>query len=182
LDPNRPTATKWAIGYEDTTNGDYKYAIQGLFGGGTQVSGYTNYQVEDLAIGGGYVSLAFYDSGTADTKRYKPAMSYYDAQNTAVRYAKALDNGLTWSTQVVAEKKIQGLYTNLFFDSAGKANIFYFNRTDNLAVRAVLSKSGWGFTTLHAGGREIHTTLTAKGAIAYSTLDEDIATLNVFII
>ena len=59
-----PTRTKWAIGYEDTTNGNYKFALQGLFNGGTQVNGYTNYIVDDLSEGGGYVSLAYYDSGT----------------------------------------------------------------------------------------------------------------------
>ena len=182
LDPNRPTATKWAIGYEDTSNGNYKYAIQGLFAGGTQLNGYTNYTVDNLAIAGGYVSLAFYDSGTNDTKRYKPAMSYYDAGNSALRYAKSLDSGLTWATQTVATKNVQGLYTQLFFDSAGKANIFYFDRTDNEAIRAVLNTKGWTFTNLGSGGREIHVSVSSTGAIAYTNLDESVGELNVEII
>ncbi len=182
LDPNRPDATKWAIGYEDTTNGNYKYAIQGLFNGGTQVSGYTNYTVDDLAIAGGYVSLAFYDSGTSDSKRYKPAMSYYDAANSALRYAKGLDSGQSWETQTVASKNIQGLYTQLFFDSNGKANIYYFNRSSNQAIRALLSKGAWGFTTLDDGGREIHVSLNGSGNVAYSNLDESVGELTVNII
>ena len=182
LDPNRPTATKWAIGYEDTSHGNYKYALQGLFNGGTQVSGYTNYTVDDLAIAGGYVSLAFYDSGTNDTKRYKPAMSYYDAANSALRFAKSTDSGLTWQTQTVAAKNVQGLYSNLFFDSTGKANIFYFNRTSNQAIRAVLNGSSWGFTTLGSGGREVHVSCTSSGAIAYSGLDESVGELTVNIL
>ncbi len=180
LDPNRPTVTKWAIGYEDTSNGNYKYAIQGLFSGGTQLNGYTNYTVDDLAIAGGYVSLAFYDSGTSDSHRYKPAMSYYDAANSALRFARSTDGTATWSAQTVASKNIQGLYTNLFFDSKGKANIFYYNRSSNEAIRAVLNKSTWSFTDLGSGGREIHVSLNSAGGISYSSLDESVGELNVY--
>ena len=144
LDPNRPTATKWAIGYEDTSNGNYKYALQGDWGdGGTYINGYTNWTVDNLSIAGGYVSLAFYDSGSNDSHRYKPAMSYYDAGNTALRYAYSTDSGGTWVTQTVVSAKIQGLYTQLFFDSAGDANIFYYDRSDNELIWAVFKKHKW---------------------------------------
>ena len=85
-------------------------------------------------------------------------------------------------TQTVAEKNIQGLYSNLLFDTAGQANIFYYNRSSNQAIRAVLNSKGWTFTTLETGGREIHTSMSSSGAIAYTTLDESVAELNVKIL
>ena len=165
LDPNRKSITRWAIGYEDTSNGNYKYAIQGGFDGGTQANGYTNYTVDDLPDAGGYVSLAFYDSGTNDNKRYKPAMSYYDASESALRFAKSSDGGATWSADYVpgATKNIQGLYTQLIFDSLGQAQIFFFDRTNNEARRAILNNKGWTVTDLRAGGREIHVSRMPRG-------------------
>ncbi len=167
LDPNRPTATKWAIGYEDTSNGNYKYALQGLFNGGTQIDGYTNYTVDNLQYAGGYVSLAYYDSKSNDDERYKPAMTYYDAANSAVRFAISSDRGSTWSTQAVATTGIQGLYTNLYFDSSGRANILYFNRSNNDAIHAILTGKKWSFTTVSSGGRELHVSLAPGGEVAY---------------
>jgi hypothetical protein len=179
LDPNRPTATKFAIGYEDTSNGNYKFTLQGLFNGGTQIDGYTNYTVDNLQYAGGYVSLAYYDSKSNDDERYKPAMSYYDAANSALRFAMSSDRGSTWSTQAVATANVQGLYTSLFFDSTGRANILYFNRTGNTAIRAILTGKKWAFTTISSGGREMHVSLAAGGGIAYSELDESIGELDV---
>ena len=180
LDPNRPDASKWAIGYEDTAHGNYKFALQGLFNGGTQVNGFTNYVVDDLSEGGGYVSLAYYDSGASGAERYKPAMSYYDASNSALRYAQASDTGSTWQAQTVISAKVQGLYTNLLFDDTGKVNIFYYDRTDNEAMWAVLKKGTWTFTPLRAGGREMHVSEDSAGNIAYSTLNEATGNLNVY--
>jgi hypothetical protein len=179
LDPNRPTATKWAIGYEDTSNGNYKYALQGLFGGGTQINGYTNYTADNDAIAGGYLSLAFYDSGQTGEKKYEPAMSFYDAANSALKYAWSTDAGADWSSETVANKNIQGLYTNLFFDSSGDPNIFYYNRSDNEEIWAILHKGKWTFTNLRAGGRETHVSVNSAGVIAYSDLDETAGTLTV---
>ncbi len=182
LDPNVTDATKWAIGYEDTTNGNYKFALQGLFDGGKQVNGFTNYVVDDLSEGGGYVSLAYYDTGKNGAERYKPAMSYYDAGNSALKYAQATDAGSSWETQTVASAKVQGLYTNLLFDAGGKVNIFYYDRSDNEAMWAVLKKGNWTFTPLRGGGREMHISQDDAGNIAYSSLNEATGHLNVFII
>lgn len=182
LDPNRTKLTRWAVGYEDTANGNYKYAIQGDFDGGTKANGFTNYLVDDLPDAGGYVSLAFYDSGSNDTKRYKPAMSYYDASESGLRFAKSTDGGAAWSTQYVATKSVQGLYTSLFFDAAGKANIFFFDRTNNEAKRAVLTGTDWALTDLRAGGREMHVSRDSIGKISYSSLNEAAGQLGVFTI
>ena len=69
------------------------------------------------------------------------------------RFAKNID-GPTWSAQVVADKQIQGLYTNLFFAADGKANIFYFHRTANHLYRAVLTKGLWKITDYGSGGED----------------------------
>jgi hypothetical protein len=182
LDPNRTFATDWAIGYEDTTNGNDKYAIQGDFDGGTQANGFTNYTVEDLADAGGFVSLAFYDSGQSGKHRYQPAMTYYDAGESSLRYSTSMDGGATWEHDIVASVGVQGLYTNLLFEAGGKANIFYYDRTNNEAIRAVLSHGNWTLYNLRAGGREIHASISSDGSIAYSSLNEKTGKLNVFVI
>ena len=182
LDPNRPDASKWAIGYEDTTHGNYKFALQGLFNGGSQVNGYTNYVVDDLSEGGGYVSMAYYDTGVNGAERYKPAMSYYDAGNSALRWAWSTDAGSDWQAQTIVSAKVQGLYTNLLFDSTGKTNIFYYDRTDNEAMWAVQKKGVWTIAALRPGGREMHISEDSAGDIAYSSLNESTGQLNVYVI
>ena len=68
------------------------------------------------------------------------------------------------------------------FDSAGKAQLFFYDRTNNEARRAVLTGSTWAVTDLRAGGREMHTSLSSAGKVAYSTLDEKTGQLNVYVI
>jgi threonine dehydrogenase-like Zn-dependent dehydrogenase len=131
-----------------------------------------------MTISGGYASLAFYDSGTADTKRYKPSISYYDAFETSVKYAYTAD-GVNWSAQHIAGAGNQGLYTSLVYDLTGKANIFFFDRTKLTAKRAKKSGGSWTVTTLLTGGREMQVALKSTGAMAYSTLDEAIPRLDV---
>jgi hypothetical protein len=111
-------------------------------------------------------------------------MSYYDASQSALRFAKSTDGGATWSTQYVdgATKGIQGLYTQLIFDSLGQAQIFFFDRTNNEARRAILNSKGWTVTDLRAGGREMHVSQNATGTIAYSSLNEATGLLNVYTI
>lgn len=176
LDPNRPTASKWAIVYEDTRNGKYKYTIQQGTGWSTAVIDNT------LQLAGGYASLAFYDTGGSDpATRYRPAASYYDAGDTALRYSYF--DGSAWKPQVVAASKIQGLYTSLFFTGAAgsqKPNIFYYDRSNNLAKRAIggAVSGGWTIGNLVSGGRAMQVARFGS-AIAYSTLDETTGTLTV---
>lgn len=169
LDPNSPSVTRWAVGYEDTANGNYKYAIQGD-------SGFVAYTVDDLPDAGGYVSLAFYRDGK---KVYQPGMSYYDASESGLRYAGSRDRGKTWTAEYVATKSIQGLYTSIFFDSVGQPNIFYFDRTNNLAKRAIKQGTTWSVTNLVTGGREMHLAIDSTAKIFYSTLDESAGELTV---
>ena len=168
-----PTRARWAIGYEDTTRGDYRFALEGEHTGGTKANGFTNYEVEDLAEVGGYVSLAYVNG--------KPAMSYYDAGNSALRFAQSSDWGRNWTRQQVAGSGVQGLYSQLLVDSAGRPQIFYFDRTRNTAKRAILDGT-WQVGTLTTGGRQMQVSVSSVGNIAYSSLDESVGLLNVFVI
>jgi hypothetical protein len=179
LDPNRPTVTKWAIAYMDSNN-NLKYAIQGLHSGGTQLNGFTSYFADKTADVGGYVSLAFYDTHSDDTKRFAPAISYYDSHNTALRYTVSTDGGHGWKNSIVASSNVQGLYTSLFMDSENRPNIFYYDLTDNRPMRAVLSSGKWKQSSLGVtGGREMHVDVNSHGTIAYTNLDETVGRMTV---
>jgi hypothetical protein len=181
LDPNRPTASKWAIGYTDQTNNSIKYAIQGSVGGGTQLNGFSNFTVKKLTQGAADLSIAFYDSGLGGTKPYKPAMSYYDVYDSGLWLAKAIDDGATWKFTDIASKGTQGQYSSLFFDSNNNANIYYYNTGANQSARAIVGKS-ITYTILGSGGEEMHIARGPSGWIGYTALDETLGELDVRII
>jgi hypothetical protein len=175
LDPTRPTASKWAIAYEDTGGGRYRYAIQGTILNGEQLaSGYTIFNIDTTTTKlGGYTYLAF-DSAN------RPSVSYYDSASTGLKFAASSGDtftGINFTAGFVTTAGAVGYYSNLFYDSAGKANILYFDRTNGLARRARKTTS-WTLSTLAPGGREIH---VARGpsAIAYTNLNEAVPTLEV---
>ena len=88
LDPNRPNASKIAVAYEDTSSGSYKYAIQGKTGGWRFAT-----IDRDTTEGGGYTSLQFAPAKAAHGT-FRPSASYYDAGNSALKFA-AFD-GKAW--------------------------------------------------------------------------------------
>ncbi len=164
LDPNRPTASKVAIAYEDSTHGDNKFAIQS----GT---GYTITTVDpSLTQGGGYTSLV-YEPYLSSDNTYHPTMSYYDSGNTAVKFAR--QNGGVWSTQTVYDVGQVGLYTQMFYDVGGRANIIYFKKTNNTIYRATLKSGAWKQTYLTTGGREDKIAVLPSGAFALTDDDTD---------
>ncbi len=170
LDPNRPDVSKVAICYEDTTNGDYKYAIQYKTG--------WKIQTIDAAtiMGGGYMSMAFSPAKDA-AGVYQPSVSYYDAGGANLKYA--ITDGVTWYTTTVASTGKQGLYTNLLYDKTGVASIFYFDKSNNRGLRAKGSFKKWALTNLGSGGREMQVAPKSTGAIAYTNLDEAVPQLSV---
>ncbi|HEX8522100.1 MAG TPA: alginate lyase family protein [Tepidisphaeraceae bacterium] len=163
LDPNRPTVSKVAICYEDTSGGRYKYAVQYKTGWKIQTVDSTT------PIGGGYMSMAF-NPAKDPAGVYQPSISYYDAYNSGLKYA--ITDGLTWSATTVAALGKQGLYTNLFYDASGLANILYFDKSKNHVIRAKGTFKKWAFTDYGAGGREMQVAETTTGALAYSNLNE----------
>lgn len=80
LDPNYPKSSDVVIAYENTSSGSFKYAAQ--FRGGWK----TLTIDDDTTMGGGYISLQFRSKRDADG-RYQPTVSYYDAGNTALKFA-----------------------------------------------------------------------------------------------
>lgn len=172
LDPNRPDSSKAVILYEDSTNGDYKVAIQGTFGDAESQSnaGYSLYRIDNLAHGGGYTSLAFRDTHATTGNRYQPAAAYYDGATMSLRYAYKDDAG--WHASNVVTGQRRGLYNNLFFDTQGKPNIFYWNRNLDSAWRAKGGPGAWTFTSLGKSGRSMRVTQKSTGAIAFSTQED----------
>jgi len=133
-----PTTGRWAVAYEDTTAGAFKYAEQ------TETGRWVTSTFDDKTLGGGgYISLAFDADGN-------PAVSYYDAHQADLKFARRTDG--TWTAETVAGRRSQGLYTNLFFDAAGQANIAYWNRTTDSLVLARQTAQDWDFDVLVAGG------------------------------
>ncbi len=165
LDPNRPTASKIAIAYDDSATGTKKFAIQ-------SGAGYSIQTVDNTTpAGGGYTSLVYEPFKDTDNT-YHPTMSYYDSSNSALKFARF--NGSTWDNTFVVTAGVQGLYTSLFYDAGNKANIFYFKKTNTTAYRARGKFASWAFTYLGTGGREIQTARRASdGSVAWTDLDSD---------
>jgi hypothetical protein len=164
LDPNRPTASKVAIAYDDASHGTKKFAIQS----GT---GYSIQTVDNTTpAGGGYTSLCYEPFKDGDGT-YHAAMSYYDSTNSALKYARYAGGG-SWANSTVISTGVQGLYTTLFYDSANRPNIFFFKKTNNTAYRAKKAAS-WSFTYLGTGGREMQVARKADGSLANTNLDVD---------
>ncbi len=169
LDPNRPTASKFAIAYEDTTSADVKWGIQYQTGWRFETVDKT------MTTAGGYISMKFYDSGVVGDSRYRSVATYYDAGKGQLRYA--YDTGgveaVLWSSSVIASKKRQGLYSKL--DVTGnKPRVFFFDGTNNNAMYLSATKvigGAWTLSVLGSGGREIHYA-TLGGAYTYTSLDE----------
>jgi hypothetical protein len=178
LDPARPTASKWSILYEDTSGKRYVYAVQGSIGGGVQKNGYTFFTVSSAPSLGGYTSLAF------DSKN-RPAVSFYDAATSALRYAisqgSTTSGGVEFSAKTVTSTGTTGLYTNLFFTSSGNATIFYFDKTQNKAMKAVFSSGKWSTAALSRGGQELHTSRYA-GKTAFTKLNQGQGLIEVMIV
>jgi hypothetical protein len=172
LDPNRASSSKFAVAYEDTTHGSFKYAVQSR-------DGYERHTVDDTTtIGGGYISMKFYDSGSG-SRRYKPALSYYDAGNGQLKYAYDKDDG-DFVTSVVADGRRQGLYSKLAIEG-NTPRIFFYDGGRNRAVLVSgtkISGGKWSGTDLGAGGRDIHFA-ARKGGYVYTSLDERTGTLAV---
>jgi hypothetical protein len=173
LDPNRPTSSKFAIAYEDTTKADVKWALQ-------YKSGWRYETIDNtLGIAGGYISMGFYDSG-ATTDRYKAAASYYDATRGQLRYA--YDTGgiesQLWTSQAIATRKRQGLYSQLDL-TGNKPRVFFYDGTNKRALMLRGSKIGggkWTLTDLGPGGREIKFA-RYNGTYTFTNLNESVGQL-----
>lgn len=153
-----PAAGRWAIAYESTSTGIFRYAQQ-------TKSGWNYTDVDDTQTGGGNISLAFDQNNL-------PAFSYYDAANANLKFARFGNN--KWNVSTLASKGSQGLYTNLFFDPGNDflPVIYYYNKTNDALTVARSNSSTWEFEVLAAGGgRNNHVSLNTSDFETFSWLD-----------
>jgi hypothetical protein len=146
-----PATGRWAVGYEDTGKGWFKYAEQ-------TKTAWTPAVVDGTTkIGGGYVSLAF------NPLSKRPAMSYYDAYNADLKYATF--NGSAWGTKAIVAKGSVGLYSNLRIDATtGDADVLYYNRGADGVFRAKATGGVWALSQItNDGGRWISRATDADG-------------------
>jgi hypothetical protein len=138
-----PATNRMAVAYEDTTDTAFMYAEQSASGWLTSMAdGSTKY-------GGGYISLDF--------GRGLPAISYYDAYNSDLKFAERSSRG-KWNATTVASHNSQGLYSDLSFTyNTNQPAIVYYNKTQDTVVLAYRNTDNtWGFETeVTGGGREV---------------------------
>lgn len=158
LDPNRTELNaRYVILYEDRSNAGYRYAY---------LSGEWKHELvkaSGVTATGGYMSLAFEDSGEGATtgvgaNRFVPRFTFYEFEPDASLWMAKKDKATgVWSTARVDGKgstKKVGAYNQLSYAS-GKAEVFYFDDR-NLQLKRAVNTGGnsWTYTTLGAAGRE----------------------------
>ncbi len=157
---------RWAVAYENTSDGRFRYAEQDGAGG------WNINTIDPTLGGGGFTSLVFASDGT-------PAVSYYDAHNADLKFARFINGN--WQTQPVAQKRSQGLYTTLFYQN-NQANILFFNKSTNALVRAsgTGAPGAWAFDTLASGGgRWARGQVMPNGQLLYSWFESGTQGVNI---
>ncbi len=125
------TAGRPHISYYDATNADLKYARYVGSGGNCGPAPYYDtwqcVTVEATGSVGTYTSLAL---DQADV----PRISYMDATNTDLKYARYVGSGgncgpgnNTWRCEVVDNNGNTGYYTSLVLDASGNPHISYYS-------------------------------------------------------
>jgi subtilisin family serine protease len=156
---------QWTVAYENTTTGQFRFARQNGSSWSTQTVDATT------RGGGGFISLAY-------TPSNQPAMSYYDAYNADLKFAQY--NGSAWATTTVAAKFSQGLYSNLYVNASGNADIFYFHKTSDAVFRATGRIGNWSVNQIASGGgRHVFTTRYSDGTGAFAYYESASADLRV---
>ncbi|MGB7160454.1 MAG: fibronectin type III domain-containing protein [Tepidisphaeraceae bacterium] len=149
-------ADRFGIAYEKTTGGDFKVAELGTDGLWT-----TTVVDADPLAGGGFTSLD-YDASN------NPAFSYYDSWTSTLKYASR--SGSTWSVAGISGRISN--YTNLAFDSTGKAHLVYYDVAGNIAYHISKPSGGtWQSVNpnlLLGGGNRIAAAFKSDGSIAYT--------------
>jgi hypothetical protein len=163
-----PANRVWTIAYEQTTDGLLKFA-RGMRGGGWQIA-----TIDDTQTGGGCISLA-YDS------QHRPAISYFDSYNADLKFAR-FEGGI-WRCDVVASRKSQGGYSQLFFDpGSDAAHVLYLHRIpfeplSPLGTRHLDHAAGqigaWTLSELRSpGGQNIRTARDPSSGILFFTWND----------
>lgn len=136
----RNSIGRLGMAYEDSTTGKLKFAKQ------TAV-GWTIDTIDESTNGVSFISAAF-----DPTDRL--AVSYYDAAPADLKFAIETEDRSHFEAVTVARKGAVGLYSNVFIDSEGVANILYYSRRDDSLQLARGTINRFVASKLHsAGGR-----------------------------
>jgi len=132
------------ISYYDATNGNLKYARWDGAASSAVVQ-----VVDSTNDVGQYTSIVLTDSSNNSDRR--PRISYYDATNGDLKYAKW--NGSTWEVATVLSGGDVGLYTSLVLDSSNNPRISYYHATNNdLMLVSFDTTNGWGTQLVSGDG------------------------------
>ena len=159
-----------AVAYEDCTHGWLKIARN--VGGGSGGGAWSTSVVDAFTNGVTHTSLAF-------DKLDQPAISYYDIDRADLKFSHFA--GGLWSSQRIASKGAQGLYTQLYFTADGLANIVYYNRKNNVVVKVTGDIPNWSAKQLQTnGGRYIALAKSPlDGLTSYTWFEPGVAKLRV---
>ena len=159
LDPNRTDLnSRYVVAYEDETNAGYKYA----YTSGTLK--FENIRGSGIQTSGGFMSLAFEDTGTGTTgtptsDRFQPRVSFYEQWPDASLWLGKRGKDGKWATARVdggGLSRKMGAYNQLSYAS-GKAELFYYDDKNAQMRRAVATTSGYAYSIVDsAGGRDDH--------------------------
>jgi len=130
-----------AISYYDATNGALKYAWRC-----SPTCGWSIEEVDSAGDVGTYTSLAF-DTSVIP---WKPAISYYDVTNGALKYAQL--SGDSWDVKTVDDRGDVGTYTSLAFDRLGNPGISYYDASNDYLKYAHWDGAGWDRETVYSIG------------------------------
>jgi hypothetical protein len=151
LDPSRPTASKWAIAYQDATHHTIKYAVQYKSGWDIETVG--------KATGSTQIGMTF-------NGQDEPMVSYYNAANGDVDVATdsgSFGEGGNWSLMTASDTGLGGSNDNLFFDKAGRLDVVYSDDAQHRVIEAVLSGGKWTRTALATdGAKAVNSTESGK--------------------
>ena len=156
-------ADRFAVAYEYSSDGDFKYAELGTNGLWS-----TTTVDADPQAGGGFTSLAFDNNSN-------PSFSYYDSWIGTLKYASRNTSG-TWTPTAISTRV--SYYTNLWFNPVdGKGHLVYFDRSGNLLNHLTRTTSGtWTSPDAQlflGGGNRVSAAFKTDGTIAYTARVED---------
>jgi len=109
----------------------------------------STWQLETVDDGGGVSEVGLWSS-LALNSNGQPCVSYYDAMNTSLRYARR--EGASWQATTVVSAGDVGSYTSLALDAADHPHICYHDATNSDLLIAYRANLGWYTETVDSAG------------------------------
>ncbi len=132
-------AGRIGVAYADSTRGHLKYALYN-----PRAGSWAHTTVDKNMTGVSFTSTTFDPDNN-------PVISYYDATPADLKVARFANR--RWTAEHVATRGGVGLFSNIYFDSAGDPNVLYFDkRTNSVAHARKPSDTGpWTLTSIFSG-------------------------------